>query len=310
MLNIFLKITRIKILTILLLIIFELIFIIPSIAAEQVELTVDLPESVNIGNSFDVKVASKSNSYVKAISMNVSYDSNYISYKGITNVQSCEIDTFESDGKIATILLFDNYLISGDVFTLTFTAKTGNSSSRRNFSFEVLEAVDVNLNNASVKIPNSLQINIVKKGEQNSNDNKDSSFQGSASSRLSSSKSNSRSSSLASNSNSTRSTVESNVSKTYSSSYFENDEVFEGNIDVENNVNSKNTEASIAQLDDGEAVGSLNLSENSSTYIFMGVGITLSIIGILFVVYRMGQLSRRKPEADKIFPKNDNEDKW
>ena len=62
--------------------------------------------------------------------------------------------------------------------------------------------------------------------------------------------------------------------------------------------------------DNGETIGMLNRRESNSKYVLAGAGGTLSVIGILFAVFRLGQLSKRKPESDKIFPKDDNKDKW
>ena len=69
-------------------------------------------------------------------------------------------------------------------------------------------------------------------------------------------------------------------------------------------ADSQNNTTSISQLGSGKDIGNLNLKDSRAKYVFVGIGITLSVMGILFVVFRLGQLSRRKPESDKMFPED------
>ena len=162
------KIRPIKLILSLTLIIFIMLINTVGVSAEQFELTAKFPYSVNIGNSFDIIFSSEANTNIKAVKIKASYNSDYISFKNIDNLQSGEIKFNNENSKIDFIILFDSTLKNGDVFKLQFTSKNGNKSSKQNIAFEVSEAVDNNLNDVSVKISNNVGIEIIKKGDQNS----------------------------------------------------------------------------------------------------------------------------------------------
>ena len=46
---------------------------------------------------------------------------------------------------------------------------------------------------------------------------------------------------------------------------------------------------------------SLSLQNDKEKYFFAGIGITLAVVGMLFAAFRMGQLSRRHNDIDKVF---------
>lgn len=312
------KIRPIKLILSLTLIIFIMLINTVGVSAEQFELTAKFPYSVNIGNSFDIIFSSEANTNIKAIKIKASYNSDYISFKNIDNLQSGEIKFNNENSKIDFIILFDSTLKKGDVFKLQFTAKSGNNSSNQNISFEVSEAVDNNLNDVLVKISSNVGIEIIKKGDQNSEKETHSTESDSAA--LSESKSKSKSVTSAKSYKSggevsVSSSANANNSRTgsyvYSSDYSDDKKnstsdtgIIDNYYDNDITADSQNNTTSISQLGSGKDIGNLNLKDSRAKYVFVGIGITLSVMGILFVVFRLGQLSRRKPESDKMFPED------
>ncbi len=310
------KIRPIKLILSLTLIIFIMLINTVGVSAEQFELTAKFPYSVNIGNSFDIIFSSEANTNIKAVKIKASYNSDYISFKNIDNLQSGEIKFNNENSKIDFIILFDSTLKNGDVFKLQFTSKNGNKSSKQNIAFEVSEAVDNNLNDVSVKISNNVGIEIIKKGDQNSEKETHSTESDSAA--LSESKSKSVTSAKSYKSGgevSVSSSANANNSRTgsyvYSSDYSDDKKnstsdtgIIDNYYDNDITADSQNNTTSISQLGSGKDIGNLNLKDSRAKYVFVGIGITLSVMGILFVVFRLGQLSRRKPESDKMFPED------
>ena len=125
------KLRPIKLVLSLTLIIFSMFINTVKVSAEQFELTAKLPDSVNIGNSFDIMFSTEVNTNVKAIRIKVNYNSDYISFEDIDNIQPSEVKFNSANNTIDFIILFDSTLKSGDVFKLEFAAKSGNKSSKQ-----------------------------------------------------------------------------------------------------------------------------------------------------------------------------------
>ena len=291
-------------------------------SAVQLEILAQSPDNVNIGNSFDIVFSADHDTNIKAIRIKASYDSNYILFKSIDKIQSSEINYNSQIDNVNIIILFDGTLKSGDIFKLKLTAKTGNKSSKQKISFELLEAVDKDLKDASVKISAGADIEIIKKGEQSSDkENSSSNKSSNTASKNSAENFKSSGSSKSSRASSANPSSKSNSSRSYNNisknEYSENiDDVsqnigtFEQGMEDDFYESNKDTTTSVSQFSDSEYTEILNLKDSNAMYVFVGIGSTLSVMGILFAAFRMGQLSRRKPKADKIFPKDDNEDKW
>lgn len=307
-----------KMLSAVILIIFSIVINTVSVSAAQLEILVKSPDTVNIGNSFEIVFSADRNTNIKVIRITVGYDSNYISFRAINKIQSGEINYNSQNNETDIIILFDDTLKSGDIFKLQLTAKTGNKSSEQKIKFEVLESVDKDLKDMSVKISGSIDIKIIKKDEQSSSKKNDSSNgNGTVSPKSSTANAKSSGSSKSSNTSSAKTSSKSNSSRVYSNvsknefsdNLSENIETFE-ETEEEFFENDKDNTTSVSHFRESENMGNLNLKNDSSKYVLAGVGGTLSVIGILLAAYRLGQLSNRKPESDKIFPKDDNADKW
>ena len=280
-----------------------------AVSAAQAEITVQVPESVNIGRSFDIIFTADSNTNIKAIRIEIGYNSNYISFKSIDKIQSGEINYNSKDNAVDMILLFDSTMKKGDIFALQLTAKTGNSSSVQNLSFKVVEAVDKDINDADVNISGSANIEIIKKSDQSEESSNIRTYSTVKSSQSSKS-SNTISSSSGRVSKSDSSRTDSHVAQDSNvSENFEQD-VEQINLNEDFNDYESSSASMVHSGNNGETIGMLNRRESNSKYVLAGAGGTLSVIGILFAVFRLGQLSKRKPESDKIFPKDDNKDKW
>ncbi len=309
------KLRPIKLVLSLTLIIFSMFINTVKVSAEQFELTAKLPDSVNIGNSFDIMFSTEVNTNVKAIRIKVNYNSDYISFEDIDNIQPSEVKFNSANNTIDFIILFDSTLKSGDVFKLEFAAKSGNKSSKQNILFEVSEAVDNNLNDVSVKISNNVGIDIIKKGDQTSEKETNSTESGStvlSESKSANSVKSSKSSSVLSENSSSRANNSHTESIVYHSDYLRSNNNSTSDTGTtseyyknDSTANSKNNTTSISQLG-GTDIGNLNLKESRGKYVFVGIGITLSVMGVLFVAFRLGQLSKRKTESDKMFPKDNN----
>ena len=133
-----------------------------TVFAEQSTLSASCTESVNVGRSFDVTFTMNSNTNIRAIQFNAYYDSNYISFKSVSAVQSGEVSSYDNNGKVGIAFLKSGTVDKGEVIKLSFTAKTGNGSGVRKVTFESVEAVDSNLNDVKLGMTESVAVNVVK----------------------------------------------------------------------------------------------------------------------------------------------------
>ena len=287
-------------------------------AEEGGSIEVLCPESINIGASFDVRLCSKSDSSVKAIMMNIDY-SDCLSYKNVTEIQRCEIDTYNENNHLCIIILFDEKMTDGDICSLTFTAKTGMETGIQNIKFEITEAVDSKLNDISVNISKSADIRTIKKGDtysstsntasiKNVSENKNSvsrskssslSFSSAGSSRKTKTSSSIRSGTV---SRLTSSKKNSKITEKRKTTPESGDLIYWGE---ENVVLGKDTNEKSSHYFYDEEFDNLNMQNDKNKYFFAGVGITLASVGLLFASYRLGQLSRRKNDIEKVFKDDD-----
>lgn len=156
-------------------------------AAEIPKLTAVCPESVNVGRSFEVMISSNESTSVHAVQMNIFYDSERISFKNVSNIQTGEIEFFDNDGVLGLIFLHRNTISKGELLKLDFTAKTGFSSAESELRFEIAEAVDENRSNTELDITETVSINIIRKGEESASSSSRTGTSRSTSSKLSSS---------------------------------------------------------------------------------------------------------------------------
>lgn len=263
--------------------------------AIQSELSVSCSDSVNIGRSFDITFSMNHNTDVRAIQFNAFYDSRYLSFKGVSAVQSGDVDYYDKDGKVGIIFLKSSVIEKGEVIKLSFTAKTGNSSSKQKISFEFLEAVDNNLNNASVGITDSITINIIKSSDSSQSNGGSTKSNNSSSSKSTSSKSSTSSKAIASNSVS---------EKNYSGenrSFYENEEEYD----------NPNYDEEVADWSGFHRIDELSESGDSIRYVMLGAGGMLAVVMVGIICYRLGKgrsndVSKEEyiPEMEMMFRKH------
>lgn len=287
--------------SLILLILLITVYCISSSAISTYKFEILSPESVKVGSSFDVKITSKSRSSLKAVKMCISYDSNYISVKSIENNQQCEITKVNDNGKLSLIILFNETLSDGEICTVTFTAKLGVASSNQCILFDVTEAVNDDLSDAVVTLPESVTIKTLKNSDVSSADIQNRTVQtpvqsGNTSSKTSSSSSSNRLSSK--NSKSEKSASSGSNSKSAKDKSVKNNS-------SGNNQSIDNT-TSITQPDEESNDIDLKIKEDKGKLVFAGVGLTLSVIGVFFVVYRLGQISGKKNKSAKLFDNDDD----
>lgn len=291
-------------------------------AQMKTEIEVLCPESINIGASFDVQLHSKSDSNIKALSMNIDY-SDCLLFKNITENQHCEIDTYNEKNHLCIIILFDDEMAEGDICCLTFTAKTGMETGIQNIKFEITEAVDRSLNDTAVNISKNVNIRTSKKGDTSSSSENSGSIKTASENKnsVSRNKSSSLSVSSAVSSRNTKNngglrsgtvsrltSSKKNIKNTKESENTEVSEYSFGSSEDDLTLSKESYEKTSHYFYADDEFDDLNMQNDKDKYFFAGVGITLASVGLLFAAYRMGQLSRRKNDIENVFKDDDKQE--
>lgn len=256
-----------------------------STAAQQIDISVNTPINVNVGRSFNVNFTVTNDcGNIAALKFTVKYSDENLSLKGAECALNGEVKFYAENGTATVICLFSDGLKTPDNFlTLTFTAVTGQSAGTQVIELKCTEAVDTGLNDITVAITEKVEIDIIRSSSEAAEGSTQNSQRSSGSNVSSKS---SAASSLTSKSQSSA------VSRSSADKLKDNTSIFE--FENDNIFNEFDTE------DDYPSVGYL-LDENSKMKnIFAGIGIGVSVMIILFVTFRIGQMSRR----DKINSKD------
>ena len=258
-------------------------FSILHVFAAQAELSAVCPGSVNIGRSFDVTVSMNGSADIDAIQFSVSYDRNYLSFKSASAVQSGELSTYDENGKLGVIFLKNGVIEKGDLITLSFTAKTGNSSSRQKISFEFVEAVDSGFNDKKIGMTDSVSIDIIKAS--------DSSKSGS-----------SKSAGSVTSKKSTSDSKDSEYSSTDSQENFSHQasDGAEGSEGIEEKFSGMGYGGTVVSRSGDYFRESVSESNDGFKYVIFGVSGTLAFVLVGAVCYRMGK------GKDNVVPEDEN----
>ena len=276
-------------------------------AAETVTVLCRSEESVGIGRSIDVILSVESDAKLKAIQFVVKYDNDSLSFSSVSSEKSGEFENSDQNGEAMIIALFDEPVGKGDILTVKFTAKTGRSSSSQVLCFEPVQAVDGDANDLPLSMTDEVSFSVVKKSEASSDSihsesNETASVNNSVSENKTSVSKAAKGSSEKSQSQNVKDTLSKDKSKTESSH----------NSQEEGQTNPSESDsgaASITQYGERRQFGVITDSDNAASYIFLGVGISVCAAVMLFAVYRIGQLSIRKTDSERIFLNDENVDK-
>ena len=243
--------------------------------AAQPELIADAPADVAVGRSFDVNFSSDFNKLqdISAIEIKLYFDKNNLSVKG-TSTNNGEIKFYDSGGCVTVIALFENGITENSpIFTVTFTAKSGQDNSSQHITAEFIQAVNSSLNDVDFSITEKLNINITRTSSSQSEKNTTQNSKSGPTSRSANSKS-SGTSSNSSRKNSSGSITDST----------------EKNSDYENTTSSfeDDLERNYGSL---PSVGNLNGDSNSVKYMIIGGVLSFCIISVILIAYRIGKIS-------------------
>lgn len=269
-------------------VVFSLLFLLLSSLstyADSAEIKVSAPTEVKSGRSFDVAVNLHCDVPIAAVQFLVSYDENMILFKS-ARCRDGEIYLNEETGETEIICLFSSGISSGELLTLTFTAQSGSQGSQT-LAFACIQAVSLEMNEVGVNIENSVNIDIVSSGG----------------SEKSSSASNAKAPISSKNTPASAKTTSNEVSHGKNSGIL-------SSIKSDSDYDSSNHNATggsvIEYSNGGEKVGYLSQDDKRFSYVMAGVGGTLSVIMILFAVFRAGQMSKKHTG---ILPPSVNNDK-
>lgn len=255
-----------------------------SVSAETASISITAPESVNIGRSFNVNfVVDNASVKISAIKLTIKYNEEYLSLKSAQCASQGEVQFYADNGTTVLICLYTKGIPTSDNFlTLTFTAKTGQSSSNQAIEFICNEAVDTDLNDASVTLTNKVSIQVIKSGDDNSG--------GSLTSRSATSSSRTSSiSSKTSSQNSKTSTSKGNV--------YESQTELSGNI-IKNEDNYYTEDEQNSGENGLPSFGDISGNNSKMHYILSGIGIGVAVVVLLLLAFRVGQISRRNVTDD------------
>lgn len=263
-------------------------FCVFDVFAESASIVVEAEESVNVGRSFDVNFNLDGNIEIYAFMFEIEYNQDYISFRDaiISEQNGGEVEFYTEGGVTTVICLFSDSIQSGNFLTLQFTAKTGNNPSSQTISFKCNQAVDADINDASVNMTENINIEIVK---ASSNSSTSSSIKSGSTNKTTSS--NSKSSATSKNESSSK---DKNSSINASNRIYADTEESYIFVESEEGVLNSNSELGINYLDK---------SDSNIKYVMAGAGLTASLFLFLYIAYRMGQAS-----MGKRFDNDENEE--
>lgn len=241
-----------------------------SVYADKLDVTLSYPKEVQSGRSFEIKINLNSDVDIGAVQLSVSYVESNISFKSV-QCQSGESYSYEEAGKTEIICLFSNGVSSGELATISLTSQSGSNGSQT-IDFSCVQAVSLDLNEVDVNIENSAVIEIV------------SSSSGGKSNSVSHSKT-----------TSSRQNISSSAKSSASKNSAKSSEILSSGKSYSDTLDSNIKGDSVIQYGNSrEDVGYLTQGDKKVSYVMAGVGITLSVLLILFVVFRAGQMSKKK----------------
>lgn len=253
---------------------FFVIFTSSTAVASTYGLSAEAPKSVNVGRSFDIQLSADNGqiSNICALKIITEFSCENFSVKDIY-CNGGEAEYSNENGKLTVICLFNNGIENEkDFLTLSFTAKTGQNSSRQTININCTEAVDNNLNNVNIIVKNSISIDIIKSTSSNVSENaKNGSLK--LSEKISSKST--------SSSNSKRNTVNSKSENKNSKSSHSSNSILE----------SENGELQANNTNLPE-VGYLSDNNNTTNYVIAGIGIGISVTAIIFISYKIGNKNK------------------
>lgn len=247
--------------------------------ADSPEITIDYPESVGIGRSFDVNLNLNNSIDITALMLEVDYNEDFLSLKDVLSNTGDEVDFFVENGIANVIYLSPDSIEAGNFLTLQFTAKTGNDSSIQEISFTCLQAVDSNINDVDLSLSESINVEIIKANNSQNNETTKRSVQ-----------------SDKSNSSKSKSVSSKTTSSKKSNSVTENNE----RLYPETQSSCENPE-SMFLSSDYEVTSGIELVNDSDLkikYVLAGVGLASGFFIMIFVAFRFGQASMEKNSVD------------
>ena len=125
---------------------------------------IEMPESVNSGRSFDIRIKYNGDSLLGGIWLNIKYDPEYFSFKSFSAGNSTS-DHENKDGRLAVICLFNTADNEIKDMTVTFTSKTGVPSETKSFEFTCVQAVSSDGEDIDTSMTSALEIRVIRKSD-------------------------------------------------------------------------------------------------------------------------------------------------
>lgn len=277
-------------------------------------LTADPPEEVGVGRSFTVLYHFSLTDDISALHIKLCFDSN-ISFKKAEPSISCYKKIYKKSDGVEMIIIPDEYFISSDTLSFTFTAVSGAPSGEHKIDLNIIQAIDTEQNNVELSA-DSFTIKATKASDSSSSDVKSkSSNSGSVSvysgsiKRSASSKTTVSSGSIKTEKSKTSSAkiTLSSQAKTKSSttvsrasrSSRKNQTSVDGGYDANE---GNETEYPFEEDVPIEYYSNNNSADIKLRYILIGVFSTLSVIIALYYVFMMG---KRAGEKGSVRSKDD-----
>lgn len=250
--------------------VFSFCFPAVSAAAEAENFSAVMPDSVGVGRSFDIVIQYGGSEPLSAVQFNIDYDMDYFSFKKAEGAGNSETTFKDENGTLAIICLYNDFAEKGDVLTLTFTAKTGNSSADKSFYFECVQAVSGKLTNIDCQMTPEKEISVVRKSDSSAQTSRSTGTTG-------------NNTASAKNKASSVSTDTSSITAQFSTSFAENEE----NIADEFDDEEFRYESSHLSENNERLYG----SESKAKLVLAGAGGAIAVMGIIFSLYKYGKMS-------------------
>ncbi len=257
-----------------------LLFTLPVCAYEHT-FEVQMPDSVNSGRSFDITVKYNGVNMLGGVWLEVVYDEEYFSFKSFSAENSTS-DYENSGGKLSLICLFNEKDNNCREMKLIFTSKTGVHSAEKSFRFNCIQAVSSDLKDIDTSITPSADISMIRKS-----DDTDTSGDGFRSKDESDKKGNTdKNNGTKASSSKTKSDTSKKTSSKKTKSEGASSDRYTGETNSDGTVHEygENTSSAVNQT--------LRIyeSESRSELVIAGAVGALAIVGILFGLYKLGNI--------------------